>query len=63
MLRLSSEYGMLELEVKHNESLREDCLMVTNNTLGLNRLTPSVMSDEGESACYQEVKITLKKVD
>ena len=63
MLRLSSEYGMLELEVKHNESLREDCLVVTSNTLGLNRLTPSVVSDEGESACYQEVKITLKKVD
>ena len=63
MLRLNSEYGMLDLEVKHNENLREDCLMVTNNTLGLNRLTPSVVSDEGESACYQEVKIVVEKVD
>ena len=63
MLRLNSEYGMLDLEVKHNENLRDDCLMVTNNTLGLNRLTPSVISDEGESACFQEVKINIEKVE
>ena len=63
VLRLSSEHGKLELEVKHNADLRHDCLMVTNNTLGINRLTPSIISDEGESACYQEVKIEIEKVE
>ena len=63
MLRLRSEYGTLDLEVKHNVDLRHDCLMVTNNTLGLNRLTPSIVSDEGESACFQEVKIEIERVE
>ena len=62
LLKLSSEYGTLELEVKHNVDLREDCLMVPNNTPGVNRLTPSVVSDKGESACYQEVKIVVEDV-
>ena len=59
ILRLSSEYGSVELEVKHNIDLRLDCLLVTSNTLGLNMLTPSIVSDEGESACFQEVKIEI----
>ena len=63
ILRLSSAYGTVELEVKHNENLRLDCLLVTNNTLGVNRLTPAIVSDEGENACYQEVKIEIEKVE
>jgi len=63
ILRLSSEYGSVELEVKHNADLRADCLLVTSNTLGLNMLTPSIVSDEGESACFQEVKIEIERVE
>jgi len=59
---LSSEFGTLELEVVLNDDLRSNCLVVTSNTLGLNMLTPSIISDEGESACYQEVKVSLEKV-
>ena len=62
MLRLSSEYGSIQLEVKLNEDIRHGCLLVTNNTLGVNMLTPSIVSDEGENACFQEVKITVEKV-
>jgi len=59
---LSSEFGELELEVVLNEDLRSNCLVVTSNTLGLNILTPPMVSDEGESACYQEVKVTIEKL-
>ncbi len=59
---LISEFGELELEVVLNEDLRSNCLVVTSNTLGLNILTPSMVSDEGESACYQEVKVTIEKL-
>ena len=59
---LTSEDGELELEVVLNEDLRINCLMVTSNTMGLNILTPSMLSDEGESACYQEMKVTVEKV-
>jgi anaerobic selenocysteine-containing dehydrogenase len=63
VLRLSSEYGAVALEVKHNENVRPDCLLVPNNTRGVNNLTPSIVSNEGESACYQEVKIEIEKVE
>lgn len=61
-VRLSSEFGELELEVACNEDLHLNCVVVTNNTLGLNKLTPSIVSNEGESACYQEVKVSIEKV-
>lgn len=59
---LGSEFGELELEVVLNEDLQTNCVVVTNNTLGLNILTPSIISEKGASACYQEVKITIEKV-
>ncbi len=62
MLSVCSEHGTVALEVKHNENVRLDCLLVTNNTFGINRLTPSIVSDEGENACFQEVKVILEKV-
>jgi len=59
---LTSDFGVLELEVVLSEDLQENCLLITNNTLGLNMLTPSIVSDEGENACYQEVKVVVEKV-
>ena len=61
-IRLRSDFGELELEVILNEDIRTNCVVVTNNTLGLNTLTPSIVSNEGESACYQEVKVTIEKL-
>ncbi|RLA70390.1 MAG: molybdopterin oxidoreductase, partial [Epsilonproteobacteria bacterium] len=60
---LTSEDGELELEVILNDDLRSNCVVVTSNTLGLNILTPTMLSDEGESACYQEVKVTVEKIE
>jgi len=63
MVKLISKYGTVTLEVKHNEDLRLNCLVVTSNTLGVNRLTPSLTSNEGENACYQEVKIEIERIE
>jgi predicted molibdopterin-dependent oxidoreductase YjgC len=62
-VRLSSEYGEHDFIVKHNEDIRLGSVVITSNTLGLNTLTPSIVSEEGESACYQEVKVTIEKVE
>lgn len=62
-VKLFSEYGEVILEVVHNEDLRPNCVVVTNNTLGLNRLTPAIISNEGENACYQEVKIEIERTE
>ncbi len=62
-VRLSSEYGEHDFIVKHNEDIRLGSVVITSNTLGLNTLTPSIVSEEGESACYQEVKVTIEKLE
>ena len=63
MVRITSEYGTVDLEVVLNEDLHLNCVVVTSNTLGLNILTPSIVSEEGENACYQEVEITVDKIE
>ena len=59
---ISSEHGEHEFVVKLNEDLRLDCVLITNNTVGVNYLTPAILSEEGDNACYQEVKVEIEKV-
>ncbi len=61
-VKVSSEHGSHEFTVKVNEDLRPDCLIITSNTVGVNYLTPSILSDEGENACYQEVKVLVERL-
>ncbi len=58
---LSSPYGTHRFTVHLTEDVRPNCVIVTNNTIGVNTLTPSILSDEGENACYQEVKVTVQR--
>jgi len=62
-IRVSSEYGEHEFTVKFNEDLRLDCVLITNNTEGVNYLTPSILSEEGDNACYQEVKVKIERIE
>ncbi len=59
-VKIYSEYGEHNFIVKNSEEMREDSVMITSNTIGVNFLTPSIISDEGDSACYQEVKVKIK---
>jgi anaerobic selenocysteine-containing dehydrogenase len=60
---LSNEWGTLELTVKLNDDLREDCVLVYASTPGVNRLTPPYLSDEGEGACYSEAKVRIERAE
>jgi len=51
---ISSENGSVELKVKLNNDVREDCVLIFSGTKGVNNLTTSVHSYEGKSAIYQE---------
>jgi anaerobic selenocysteine-containing dehydrogenase len=62
-VQISSEYGEHEFTVKHNEDLRLDCVLITNNTVGVNYLTPAILSEEGNNACYQEVKVEIERIE
>ncbi len=56
-----SKWGEHEFIVKNCLNMRQDTVLIYNNSLGVNFLTPDIISDEGNSACYQEVKIKLKR--
>ncbi len=59
-VRVFSEHGEHNFVVKNDEDMREDTVMITANSVGVNFLTPSIVSDEGDSACYQEVKVKIE---
>jgi len=61
-LLVSSQYGEIILKVKNSIDIRTDCVKITANTIGVNKLTPPIISNEGHSACYGEVKVSLSKV-
>jgi len=61
-VEIYNEIGTVRLKVKNSDDLREDCVLIYSGTKGLNRLTSSQKSYEGNSAIYQELKINIKKV-
>ena len=61
-VRLVSAYGEQQFDVKLSADLREDCLLVYAGSIGVNKLTPPLASEEGEGACYQEVKVSVEKI-
>ncbi len=61
-VKVGSEYGEHEFIVKNSEDIRKDCAVIRANAYGVNRLTPSIESIEGNSACYQEVKVVVERV-
>ena len=59
---VSSTYGKCEFEVKVDSALRDDTVLIYSGTHGVNYLTPDKLSEEGESAIYQEVKVEVELV-
>ncbi|SFV57742.1 Anaerobic dehydrogenases, typically selenocysteine-containing [hydrothermal vent metagenome] len=58
----STKYGEYQFIVKNSNSMRMDTVLIYANAIGVNYLTPSILSEEGNSACYQEVKIILNSI-
>lgn len=61
-VKVYSTWGEHQFVVKNSHEMREDCVVITANTQGVNFLTPSMISDEGNSACYQEVKVKIARI-
>jgi len=62
MIKVTSPYGELIADVMNDNGLRDDTIMIYSGTKGVNNLTPSILSDEGDGACYQEVKVKVEKL-
>jgi anaerobic selenocysteine-containing dehydrogenase len=59
IVKVESEYGKLELEVKVSSDIRDDSVVIYMGTKNVNQLTPPVSSSEGESACYGDIKVKI----
>ena len=61
IVKASSIYGSHSFEVRVDDRLRDDLVLIYSGAKGVNYLTPSNLSDEGEGAIYQEVRIDLER--
>jgi predicted molibdopterin-dependent oxidoreductase YjgC len=61
-VKIISNIGEVVLEVKNSDTIREDCVMIYKGTKGLNNLTPSILSYEGMSAAFQDIRVKIEKV-
>ena len=62
-VKIFSQCGEHIFVVKIDNNMRDDSILITANTIGVNFLTPSTISNEGDSACYQEIKVKIRIVD
>jgi len=60
-VRVTSDHGSHTFVVTLDDDVRPNCAVITNNTVGVNFLTPAILSEEGDNACYQEVKVRIEK--
>ena len=61
LVNVTSHYATVAFKVKLSDELRCDCVKIYSGAYGLNYLTPSLKSNEGDSAVFQEVKLKLEK--
>jgi len=61
-VRLFSSHGEHNFMVKNCQEMREDSVLIYSNSTGVNFLTPNIISDEGDAACYQEVKVKIERI-
>jgi anaerobic selenocysteine-containing dehydrogenase len=60
-VRLSTKEGSVIMEVKHDERLRRDAVLIYSGTPDVNVLTAPLLSYDGENAVYQEYKIKVER--
>jgi anaerobic selenocysteine-containing dehydrogenase len=63
MVKVTSPYGQLVVDVMNDDRLRDDCILIYSGTKGVNNLTPSIKSDDGNGACFGEVKVRVEKLN
>jgi hypothetical protein len=61
IVKVTSSYGELIADVMNDDRLRNDCILIYSGTKGVNNLTPSIKSIDGDGACFGEVKVKIEK--
>ncbi|RUM67785.1 MAG: molybdopterin oxidoreductase [Sulfurospirillum sp.] len=63
LVEVKSDFGSYNFVVKNDYRLRDDTILIYSGTKGVNYLTPSFLSDEGDGACYQEARVSIVKLN
>jgi len=58
---VSSVSGSVKLKVRHNDDLRNDCVLIYSGTRGVNNLTTSKHALYTKSAIFQENRVEIKR--
>ncbi len=61
IVTIYSDYGESSFVVRIDEDLREDIVSIYAGTPGVNALTPSMSSECGDNACFQDVEVRIRK--
>jgi anaerobic selenocysteine-containing dehydrogenase len=62
LVTITSQTGSVDLKVKINDDLRDDCVLIFSGTKGVNNLTSSKHSYEGKNATYQQNRVEVTRV-
>jgi anaerobic selenocysteine-containing dehydrogenase len=62
LVEVWSDFGSYKFVVKNDYRLRDDTILIYSGTKGVNYLTPAFLSNEGDGACYQEARVSVRKV-
>ena len=60
-VKLSNGKYECEYEIRVDKNLRDDCLALYSGGINSNMLTPYLVSEEGDGAVYQELKVNIIK--
>ena len=61
LVTITSVNGSVKLKVKHNNDLRDDCVLIYSGTKGVNNLTTSKHALYTKSAIFQENKVEVSR--
>lgn len=59
LVKLGDGKNECEYEIRVDKNLRDDCLALYSGGVKSNMLTPHLVSDEGDGAVYQEMKVDI----
>jgi len=59
-VNIDSKFGNLILRVKNSKNIRKDCVLIYMQTEGVNALTSNIISNDGDMACYGDIKVTIE---
>jgi len=63
MVDIHSSVGSVKLIVKHDEDIREDCVLIYSGTKGVNNLTTSKHLAQGKNATYQQEMVEIFNIE